>query len=208
MGLSTNDSDFAREFDRINGKHISMYSGVVTAWDADTLTCSVRRTIDDEDAPLEGVTVNLVMNNGTGLYCVPKVGAACLVAKVDDSAGYELFRAAEYSLVTGGVGGYGIRISETQVGIYNGGGNFVELSDNKVILRNAGSGVPYSYAVADWLYAVISEINTLKALLNSWVPVGGDGGAALKTLITGAGWGTTPLPDISTNDIANPDVLI
>ena len=77
-------------------------SGVVVAgsFDADTMTISVIRSVDDENGQgVPGININVVLNNTGGIYVVPADGADCVICEVDGPDKWELLKASAYTKV-------------------------------------------------------------------------------------------------------------
>lgn len=175
------DAKTQEELDRILGKAIRVYSGVVTAVNEGDSSCSVQRTIDDADAVLEDVVLSVRLGNMSGLVLVPAEQADCLVAMVDDGAGYELLKASQYDkvLVTGDT--------------------LIQLNDGSL------GGLVKVEALVTRLNKLEDDINRLKTVFAStWAPVPNDGGAALKA--AAATWAAQQLTDTQRGDIENTKI--
>ena len=73
---------------------------------------------------------------------------------------------------------------------------------------NSGTfgGVPKVSPTVAKLNKLEAELNQLKGLIASWVIVPGDGGLALKTLLSAA-WTSTTLTPTTISDLENPKIL-
>lgn len=91
------------------------------------------------------------------------------------------------------------------VGFKSPFGNYIIFSkdDIKINGGNNGGVVKVNPLVED-LNSIKNEINSLKTNLSTWSPVSGDGGAALKLLITD--WAAEPLSDSNSSDLENPNL--
>jgi len=76
-----------------------------------------------------------------------------------------------------------------------------------IIKMNGGDngGLVLKEGLIEKLNTIESSLNTLKTLMQDWIPAPGDGGAALKTLITT--WAGTALTETVAADIENTNIL-
>ncbi|MCW5900493.1 MAG: hypothetical protein KIT10_14610 [Flavobacteriales bacterium] len=81
---------------------------------------------------------------------------------------------------------------------------FAESIAERRINGNALGGIVKADAVAQELATLQAELNQLKSLLNAWVPVPNDGGAALKTSLTA--WAGQPVATTNSQQLQNPKV--
>jgi hypothetical protein len=65
-------------------------------------------------------------------------------------------------------------------------------------------GIPVAAGLLQKINQLESELNTLKSIFATWVPVPSDGGAALKTAITG--WASGTIPTTGLSEIENDKV--
>lgn len=85
------------------------------------------------------------------------------------------------------------------------GGDVNVSADGKIIFNGGLLGtVPVAEDVKDRLNNIELEINDLKNLMGTWTPATNDGGAALKTILTG--WINTWISETQLSDINNPDI--
>ena len=181
--------------------------GKVKAVSVEQMTCSVEPLDAAEGYLIEGVRLNMREGLATmGVMLLPAVGAQCIIMEVDGPGTYELLKADGYMQITVISGGDPkITVSADTLAIKGPGGRYVTLVDDKVKLSGEDAGVPKTPELIGVINDVIGQINELRSYLNSWVPVSGDGGAALKALVTT--WASTPMPDKVNSDIENPNVL-
>jgi hypothetical protein len=76
--------------------------------------------------------------------------------------------------------------------------------DEVIINGGQNGGIAISQKLIDEIKELKDDLNNLKTLFNSWVPGNGDGGAALKTVLTT--WISSLLPDPDPGVIINPKV--
>jgi len=120
----------------------------------DTRTCDLE-PIEDE-APRAGMRLQSAESGTTGMVIIPKEGSFIVVSFFDRTTGFvSLTSEVEKILI------------DTDLVQYNGGdnGGLINISD-----------------LVGKLNALESEINTLKSMFSTWIPVANDGGAALKAL--------------------------
>lgn len=81
---------------------------------------------------------------------------------------------------------------------------YAERIAERRINGNVWGGLVKADAVAQELAALQAEFNQLKGLLNGWVPVPNDGGAALKATLTS--WSGQPVQTTTSSQLQNPKV--
>jgi len=161
------------------------------------ITCSVlqvnsqERTCDcrplNGDADIFAVRLQTDPDATTGFYMQPKVGSNVIVGFLNKSAAY-LIMASE--------------LDSFEVVI----GNTSFSMDGSTIKMNGGSlgGLVKVQSNVSKLNALENSINSMKQVLQSWIPVPNDGGAALKTAITT--WAYSQLTATTVSDIENTAV--
>lgn len=120
------------------------------------------RTCDFEpieaNAPRAGIKLQSVIDGNTGFVLIPKEGSFIVVSFFDKRTGFvSLTSEIEKILI------------DTDLVQYNGGSNGGLININDLVSQ---------------LNKIETDINTLKSIFATWVPIGGDGGAALKTLLS------------------------
>lgn len=81
---------------------------------------------------------------------------------------------------------------------------FAEAIEERRINGNALGGLVMATPLVAKVNALEAQLNQLKGLLSSWVPVPNDGGLALKVATTT--WAGQPVAPTTVQDIANPRV--
>ncbi|MBS2100712.1 hypothetical protein [Carboxylicivirga linearis] len=85
-------------------------------------------------------------------------------------------------------------------------GYILSVTDIEEVIINGGQngGIAISQKLIDELKGIKDDLNSLKNLINSWAPANGDGGAALKLILTD--WIAQSLPDPDPEAIINTKV--
>ena len=177
--------------------------GIVKAVAEDLTSCTVELHAAGEGNVLTGVLLNTLNGNGNGgVLLVPVVGAACLVMSIDGGGRYELIKAKAYSsidLLCDG-GNSRVRVQGDSVFLQRNG-LIASVNNETIELNGSGNGgVVKVAALVDKLNNLEQTINQFMALLQAWVPVPGDGGAALKAILGSwmlAGLTPTVAPDLA-----------
>ena len=102
--MSQTDKQIGEEIreiaDKYKGKlRFPVMSGKIISVDDVAMTCVVERSVDDEGVSVDGVNINVVLNNTGGMYMVPADGAYCLVAEVDGPDKWEMLKAGAYTKI-------------------------------------------------------------------------------------------------------------
>jgi hypothetical protein len=137
-------------------------SGVVKSVDEDSMEAVVLLTVDDEDAPTEGITLNVILENKAGIYCIPAEQSNCIVCEVDGSGKWELLKASSYTkiVMNGGANGGLVKVQDLVQRI-----NTLESDLNKLKkvfsttwmpVANDG-GAALKTAATDWSSAILTE---------------------------------------------------
>lgn len=150
------------------------------------------RTIDctplNEGAPLLGVNLQANQQSDFGLCLFPAVGSFVVVGFVADGA-------AGVVLLTD-------ELDSAEIVI----GNHSAVIDRDCIVFNGGElgGLAIVGELAKRLNIIEQDINALKTVFASWVPVAQDGGAALSAAATS--WAAAQLSLTKPSDYENTDV--
>lgn len=175
---------------------------VVDSVDKDT------RTIDctplNEGAPLLGV--NLQANQGSkfGVCFFPAVGSFVVVGFVADGSAGVVLGTDEIDSAEIIIGNYSAVIDRD--GCRFDAGNISAHITTDAVVFNGGEfgGLPVVGDLAKRLNIIEKDINTLKTVFASWVPVAQDGGAALSTAATS--WAASQLSLTKAADYENTKV--
>ena len=161
------------------------------------ITCSVlqvnqsERTCDcrplNGDADIFGVRLQTDINATVGLYQEPEVNSNVIIGFLNKSAAYLILCSA---------------VAKFEIVIGNSSFSMV----GSTIEMNGGSlgGMVKVQSNVSKLNAIEKDINILKSLFTSWVVATGDGGLALKTLITT--WAGNSLTQTVVGDIENSNI--
>lgn len=174
----------------------------VDAVDKDT------RTIDctpiNEGAPLLGVNLQANQEADFGLCVFPEVGSFVIVGFIADGAAgvvltTEKIESAE--IVIGDVSAVfdadGFRINTKNMSAH---------INNDDIVFNGGNlnGLVLAQELTDRLNIIEKDINNLKTLFSSWIPIPQDGGAALHS--AAAAWASSQLTPTKISDYENTKI--
>jgi len=157
----------------------------VDSVDINKKSCDV--TPINGDAPILGVKLMAESDPGKGMFLIPKEGSAVIVNMLDkDNACVVMYSELEKIVVE--TGDQKIEMQNGSI-VFNGG-NF--------------NGLVKVLELTQKLNAIESDINTLKNVFTTWVPVPNDGGAALKTAATA--WSISTLTPTTQTDIENQKI--
>ena len=175
-------------FDNFNTS-VDGFSAEVLAVDLSTRSCSVRSISSSAQVDYNGV--RLMPQDCDGILYVPKEGSVVIVENAKNMQPYVVMW-SELDEILYVVGGTTLRL--TPAGLALDGDSF-------------GGLIKVEPLVAK-LNALEKEINALKAKFAAWSPVGGDGGAALKTILSATPpiWTTPPMATTTREDIENTKV--
>lgn len=133
------------------------YSEIGTASEVDEAKRTCTFTPVGDSAPRANIRLQSVISNKTGIVIIPKEGSTIGVTFLNKIAGFvSLTSDVENILI------------DTDLVQYNGGSNGGLINIGDLVTQ---------------LNKVESDINTLKAIFATWVPVPSDGGGALKILL-------------------------
>ena len=167
-------------------------SGVVVAGSVDMTNriCSVQLTGDDDGAPMEHVTLNVVEpGNGNGLVLYPADGSHVLVCQIDGGGGYQVIWCSDLAKVVITVGSSSVTITD----------GLIQLNDGSL------GGLVEVAALVGKMNVLENDLNAIKTVFKAgWVPVANDGGAALK--LAAAAWAGQSITDTVRGDIENKNV--
>lgn len=166
------------------GSSASLFIGTVSAVDTKTRTVDVEPI--NEDAPVLGVNLQANQEATLGVVFFPRVGSYVAVAML---SGY----AAGVVVLTEDVESIEVNINDgTKLTITEGGislavkdGTTLDIDDSAAVFNGGDLGGLINVAdLTDRLNTIEKDINNLKSVMSSWVPVSQDGGAALKSAVT------------------------
>lgn len=138
--------------------------------DEATRTCDLEPI--EDNAPRAGIRLQSAESGTTGIVLIPKEGSFIVASFFDKRTGFvSLTSELEKILI------------DTDLVQYNGGdnGGLINIDD-----------------LVSQLNKIETDINTLKSIFTTWIPVANDGGAALKALL--ASFSSSSLtPTVSTD---------
>jgi len=154
------------------------YSVIATVVSIEGETC----TVSPIDGKAQYSEIRLQPESANpGLLLVPKVGSVVMVVLNNDADGF-ISMVSECDSVI-------IRSTD---------GNVVQLQDGSL------GGIPVTSDLVTQLNNIESDINDLKSIFASWVPVANDGGAALKSAL--GSYPSSTLTPTTDDDIENESV--
>ena len=141
----------------------------------------------NEEAPYHDSRLQANLNMDNGILIIPVVGSNVIATPLNSAAAF-------ISLFS--------EIERIEIKI---GATTVELTDQEVTINGGqNNGLVKVLPLVSQLNAIKNDINTLKAVFNSWVTVGGDGGAALKA--AAAVWSAQNIATTQQSDLENNKV--
>jgi len=156
-------------------KYYSEY-GTATNIDEAKRTCTFNPASDA--APRENIRLQSVMSQSTGFVLVPKEGSSIGVTFVNKITGFVAVTTEISEMII-----------DTELTIFNGGEN---------------GGMVNVEPLTTKINALEKEINILKSIFKTWIPIINDGGAALKALTATFSAGT--LTTTTRNEIEDEKV--
>lgn len=175
---------------RLVHKGDALQTGTVMSVDTEAMTAKISLTLDDDKAPTDGVLLNVMLQNVGGFYLIPDANCNCIIGNVDGRARKHLIWAAKYVKLSITIGSQTL-VTDNDGWVFNGGNN-----DGMVLLM----------PLLNALQTVQKDINKLKNIFNTWAPSPNDGGAALKSALTGATYPTNLLTVTQQNDLENTKI--
>lgn len=177
-----------------------LYYAEVTEVDEPTRTCTVK--LLNGRAELEVTDVQLMASVADGLFQVPEIGSTVLVNNTPNMQP-SVVMYSQLSKVSSIVNGIEITVDNTNVFI-EAGSSKVNFSDG-LIKFNDGSnkGLVKVIELTQRLNAIENLLNNLQDKFNAWSPAAGDGGAALKAILTVTPpiWNVPHIPNTTRSDI-------
>lgn len=157
----------------------------VNTVDASNFTCDC---VTDDDLEIPKVLFKSITGGVIDVVQQPAVGSRIFIGRIADSDEWLMLKA-------GAIDVYHIKI-----------GNVEFMMDSNGIILNGGSndGMVTLSGCVTQLNKLENDVNNLKTVFSTWVPVPNDGGAALKT--TATSWYGSPLTDTINADLENPNV--
>ena len=150
-----------------------------------------RALVDGEFDGLEigGIRLQATSNeDAKGLKLYPAIDSVVLVQKLGDKGEMFVLMTSEIEELNLSIGSTILDVTEDGI-VFNGGllGGLLKLD-----------------ATVDRLNKIETDLNNLKTVFGSWIPVPSDGGAALKSVISS--WFATPLTPTTNADVENENV--
>lgn len=196
-------ADFIARMTAAGVKDVEVMSGIVIAdtVDTDTLTCSVEVLWQDE--PIEGVLLNVIESNVKGCYAIPEDASIVHMVSLDGPGLYQIIKTERIKEIHVDVSEL-IKVKVAELQIDAGNSSLTGKNDEWAFNGGNNGGVPVSNKVAQRLNKIETDVNNLKTVFSTWVPVSNDGGAALKS--ASATWFAQQLQPTQETDIDNPQV--
>lgn len=159
--------------------------GQVIALDEERFTVDVQPD-DEQSAPLLDVACNVLQDGtGNGVYVLPEIGANVVVVAAEMEV---------YLLATDKLKRVWMSTEQVSFGI----GETIELN-------GSDAGVPMLPELKNEIEKINAFLDGMRQVFSSWIPVTGDGGLALKTIMVSSISGL-PLADLSDENVGNPKV--
>lgn len=160
---------------------IEIFDGFVADVNEAEQTCSVNIAAEGEEALiLPGVALRSVSDgDNAGIMFIPERGSHVVFCKIEGQSDYVL-----------------IKTSKLRKVILN--------CDDIVINEGLNEGLVKVLALTDKLNAIENEINELKNALLAWMPIPNDGGAALKSVVTG--WASQAMTLTNIKELQNDKI--
>lgn len=176
--MSKKKEEILRKLKDLAGQKFINVPGEVVSVDEGAKTCVIK--IDDLE--YEDIRLNAVIADESEehSFIVPAVGSWVMVSFIENSD----------------TDAYLSAFSEIEKVVLKA--NLIELNGGEQ------DGVPISGNLVEKYNAIVSDVNSLKQALLSWVPASGDGGAALKSLVSS--WAGQQLQNMQLSDIENEKV--
>lgn len=176
--------DLMREIVKDPNAEIYSIVGEIIAIDETARTCDVKPT--NGDAEIYGVRLQSDANSTDGFVLIPTINSIGIVTFINRTTGIlSVCNKIDKMIVK----------SEIEINIdcekitFNGGSNDGLIKINDLITK---------------LNAVENDLNDLKTVLSTWVPVPQDGGASLKT--ASASWSGATITPTQKTDIENDKI--
>ena len=158
---------------------------IVQSVDENEETC-VLVSDEDNNVVYNDVRLRPTIDGETSICNIPAINSWALATMIEgDDSAYYVIGIGKIDKVKLTVGNSTLLISNDGF-VFNGGGN-----GSLVILGN----------LVEKLNTIESDLNTLKTVFKTWVPVISDGGAALKT--AASVWATDSITTTVNTDLAN-----
>ena len=176
--MSKKKEEILKKLKELAGKNFTNVPGEIVSVDEDAKTCIVK--IDDIE--YDDIRLNAVIadENEGHSYIVPAKDSWVMVSFVEDSD----------------TDAYLSAFSEIEKAVLKA--NLIQINGGEQ------GGMPISAKLVEKYNAIESDINSLKQALANWTPSSGDGGAALKGLVTG--WSGEQMQSTKVSDIENEKI--
>lgn len=182
--MSRKTEEIIEKLKALCGKQISIEPATVKSVDEAKHTC----TVELDDIELEDVRLNAVNDdNDKTSFIIPKVNSWVLIAYIQGNEA-DAFVSAFSEIEKIIIQTSGIEITADSIVINNG--------DNNGLVKVA--------ELTQKLNTLENDLNTIKQVFSSWVPVANDGGAALKS--ASASWSGSQLQQTKQADIENDKI--
>lgn len=165
------------------------------------------RTVDctpiDEGAPLLGVNLQANQESEDGVVLFPAIGSYVVVSFLEASVAVVIL-AEKVDKITLKIGKTTAHLIDGQIDIAVQ--DITAQVTTEAVTLNGGKlgGLVVSQKTADKLNALETDINELKTVLSTWIPVVQDGGGALK--VAAATWAGRQLGTTAAADLENGKV--
>lgn len=144
--------------------------------------------VTDDDMEVPGVLYKSVSGGEVDVVLQPSINSRCYIGRISDSDEWIMIK-------TGSIDKIYIKVGTT----------LLSITDDGIIL-NGGElgGLVKRDGIKSQMNKLENELNDLKKILLSWVPVAGDGGSALKVKINS--WAGKQVKKTQNDDIENSKI--
>ncbi len=178
------DVELYESMKRVFKNNNAVMTGKVLEVDQEKCTC----TIDVGGQKFLNVALRSIVSDDMGFVLFPEEGSKILIVRFDNSNRLFMLNAEKLEKIH-------VKIADTKL----------VLKGNEIIINNGNlGGLVVIGDLVEKLNNIENDLNAIKNVFSTWVPVPNDGGAALKTAATS--WAGDVLAITQTENIENDKV--
>lgn len=166
---------------RVASRNHTLIEGTVVDVDTEAYTCTVQIGDSQDTITISDVSLEVLVGSPASVTFLPAIGSACVLTFRDGHQDRPQL----------------LKLDQVDTVIIN--------PKTKVIFNDGENGVPLTPQTVIELNGPENDLNELKNLISTWVPVSGDGGASLKTLLTS--WFNSKVNVTKNSDIASTRIF-
>lgn len=175
-------SDALLRMIKVASRNHTVIEGTIDSVDEEAYTCEVTVGDDISSVTFSDIPLETVINSRASVTFIPEDGSNCLLCFRDGNQDRpQLLKTDKVK---------DIYFNPSGITQYGDGSN---------------KGVPLVIPLVEHMNNPENDLNNLKNLIAEWVPVMGDGGASLKTLLSD--WFASLIPITQVDDIQNMKVI-